>query len=68
MKIVQHARDEEEGYIEMEDQSGQENKEEGLHDKIGNAISSKNFLQRKIVKKEEERRFLRVLKGRKMRI
>ena len=42
VKIVQHARDEEEGYIEMEDQSGdrQESKEEGLHDKIGNAISS----------------------------
>lgn len=37
VKIVQHARDEEEGYIEMEDQSGQENtEEEALHDKIGN--------------------------------
>ena len=37
VKIVQHARDEEEGYIEMEDQSGQENTEEkALHDKIGN--------------------------------
>ena len=36
VKIVQRAQDEEEGYIEMEDQSGQENKEEALHDKIGN--------------------------------
>ena len=35
-KKVQRTRDAEEGYIEMEDQSGQENKEEGLHDKIGN--------------------------------
>ena len=39
VKIVQHALDEEEGYIEMEDQSGQENKEEALHDKIGNLQS-----------------------------
>ena len=36
VKIVQHAQDEEEGYIEMEDQSGQESKEEALHDKLGN--------------------------------
>lgn len=36
VKIVEHAQDEVEGYIEMEDQSGQENKEEALHDKIGN--------------------------------
>ena len=36
VKIVQHAQDEEEGYIEMEDYSGQENQEEGLRGKIGN--------------------------------
>lgn len=36
VKIVQHAQDEEEGYIEMEDHSGQENKEEGLHGERGN--------------------------------
>ena len=69
-KKVQRARDAEEGYIEMEDKSGKENKEEGLHDKIGNQQSLlRIFLDRKIVKKEEEEhRFLRVVKGRKIRI
>ena len=45
-KKVQRARDAEEGYIEMEDQSGKENKEEGIHGKIGNQQSLLRIFQR----------------------